>query len=127
MKYDKFNDPVALLIDLCKPMTAAEKVILGALGYKLSKDEKYRKDYIQALKRFYMRNFQSMKLKKYVLRPFSRLNKELEESLGKEGNNLDLIPEYAAFDPHSEEKEKSSRERVQILRKMLQKKDKNPS
>lgn len=122
MNYDKFDDPVALLIDLCRPMNSNEKVLLGALGYKFSKDQKFRKEYLYSLKRFYMKNFQDMKSKKYVLRSFAELNKELESSMEKDGKTLNLMPAYAAFDPHEEDKAQSAKERAQILRELLQKK-----
>lgn len=122
MKYEKFDDPVALLIELCSPMTDDEKIMLGALGYKLSKDATYRKDYIYALKHFYLKNFQDIKSKKYVLQSFTRLNKELESNLGKKGKSVDMLPDYAVFSSDDADKMKTVRERVQILRKAIMRK-----
>lgn len=119
MEYQKFDDPVALLIELCRPMSEKEKILLGALGYKLSKDPIFRKNYMHALKSFYMKNFQDMKTKKYVRRSFEELGKELKSNL--EAKGACFIPEYAIFDPYENDKEKARKERVKILHGLLKK------
>lgn len=121
MKYDKFNDPVALLIDLCKPMNDTEKVMLGALGYKMSEYPEYREAYMKSLKCFYMKNFHGIKSTRYVLRSFTELNKELENMLDDNCKKFALAGEDTLSENNiqNDSPEKTTKTHLQTLRKIL--------
>lgn len=122
MEYQKFDDPVALLLDLCEPMNDREKKILGVLGYKLAKDAKFRQNYINSVKRFYMKHFHEMKSGNYVRQPFETLNQDLINGINDDTKDIYFVPSYAVFDPHEENKELSAKEKAKIMRELVQNK-----
>ncbi len=117
MKYQKFDDAAAILLDLCLPFDEEENAVLLRKGIEFNRNEKYKQAYMTALKRFYLNNFFQIKSGKYVLQRF----KELDEKLESEVKNLNvsnspLLPGYALVEDGKSDEDK--RERVQ---KMLEK------
>ncbi len=95
MKYQKFNDPAAILLRLCLPFDEEDNVLLLRKSLEFQKNEQYKRDYLIVLKRFYLDNFSDIQKGRYVLRPFKELDKKFEVKLREKavGNNIPLLPE----------------------------------
>lgn len=95
MKYQKFNDPSAILLDLCLPFSEEENALLLQKGVEFEENQQYRQKYMKALKSFYLKNFADIKSGNYVLQRFSELNGKLEkDSKNTDMRSIPLMPEY---------------------------------
>lgn len=116
MKYQKFNDPSAILLDLCLPFSEGENVLLLQKGVEFEEDEQHKQKYMRALKSFYFKNFADIKSGNYVLQRFSELNERLEAGSNNfDLQNVPLMPEYMVVSDNKTNKDK--RLRIQKLLK----------
>lgn len=115
MKYSRFDDVAALLIDLCKPFSDEELIRLGNVCHDMAHNKQFGDEYLAAVKSLYVKNFQQIKTNSYKKRSYMEIDGELTERIKNHSVGTTLCPSYLKDD------QKLSTEKIANMRYKIEK------
>ena len=115
MRYTKYGDISALLIELCQPFDDNELLELARISAKMSNNTYFDRAYTAEVKNLYLSNLNHLSKGTYKPVRFSDMNSQICERIEqKQPSPTVLLPEYAQFDTHDVIKQQASNLRKRI-------------
>lgn len=98
MKYTKYGDISALLIELCQPFNDNELLELARISSKMSDDPSFDRAYTAEVKNLYLNNLTNIAKETYKPQRFEDINNKICQKIeqGRTSPSV-LLPEYATF------------------------------
>jgi len=100
MSYSKYNDPSALICEMCLPMTQEEMLNMADLGAEIKTNSEIAKEYPRIVKMKYLNYIREKEENNYTPIRFSELDAEIREQIKETTlkKEYPLLPEYAKFE-----------------------------